>query len=148
MVQRAASDREDVKTSAAIWFTQDSVQLYNLGAVTVVNSKTVRFTQVPGAHNNQFESGILQDPSFVVPASVYGQLLPPDIWSVIGASLRSGPAATAAAHPAHHDRQAGNRVRAGGRRVRGAVRDPADQPGRGAAGQEQVLLRGEQGAAV
>ena len=61
---------QDVKTSAAIWFTQDSVQLYNLGAVTVVNSKTVRFTQVPGAHNNQFESGILQDPSFIVPASV------------------------------------------------------------------------------
>jgi peptide/nickel transport system substrate-binding protein len=87
---------QDVKTSAAIWFTQDIVQLYNLGAVAVVNSTTVRFTQVPGAHNNQFESGILQDPSFVVPASVYGHLLPPDIWRVIGASLRSGPAAAAA----------------------------------------------------
>ena len=87
----------DVKASVAIWFTQDSAQLYNLGAVAVVNSKTVRFTQVPGANNNQFESGILQDPSFVVPASVYGRLLPPDIWSVIGASLGSGPAAAAAA---------------------------------------------------
>jgi len=87
----------DVKTSAAIWFTQDSIQLYNLGAVTVTNSKTVRFTQVHGAHNNQFESGILQDPSFVVPASVYGHLLPPDIWSVIGASLGSGRAADVAA---------------------------------------------------
>jgi len=86
----------DVKTSAAIWFTQDSVQLYNLGTVTVVDSKTVRFTQIPGAHNNQFESGILQDPSFVVPASVYGHLLPPDIWNMIAASLRSGPAAAAA----------------------------------------------------
>jgi len=86
----------DVMTSAAIWFTQGAVQLYNLGAVTVVDSKTVRFTQVLGAHNNQFESGILQAPDFVVPASVYGHLLPADIWSVIGASLRSGPAATAA----------------------------------------------------
>jgi peptide/nickel transport system substrate-binding protein len=87
----------DVKTSAAVWFTQSSAQPYNLGAVTVVNSKTVQFTQTAGAHNNQFESGILQAPNYVVPASVYGGQLPSDIWSVINASLGSGAAATAAA---------------------------------------------------
>ena len=87
----------DVKASAAIWFTQSTAQPYNLGAVRVINSKTVEFAQTPGSRNNQFEPGILQVPNFIVPASVYGRLLPPDIWRVIDASLGSGQAATTAA---------------------------------------------------
>jgi peptide/nickel transport system substrate-binding protein len=89
----------DIKLSAAIWFTQSTAQPYNLGSVTVVNSKTVTFTQTPGSHNNQFISGILQQPSnnWVVPASEYGKLLPSNIWTTINASLGSGSAATAAA---------------------------------------------------
>jgi peptide/nickel transport system substrate-binding protein len=87
----------DVKTSAAIWFTQGDVQPYNLGTVTVINSRTVRFTQSRGSANNQFQSGILQPPDYVVPASVYGSLLPANIWSTIAESLGSGQAATKAA---------------------------------------------------
>jgi len=86
----------DVKTSAALWFTQSTAQPYNLGSVTVVNNSTVTFTQTPGAHNNQFESGMLQSPNYIVPASVYGSQLPSDIWTTINASLGSGSAATAA----------------------------------------------------
>lgn len=87
----------DVKVSAAIWFTQSAVQPYNLSTVTVTGDKTVRFTQAPGPDNNQFEPGILQPPNYIVPASVYASLLPPDIWRIIGTSLGTGPAATAAA---------------------------------------------------
>ena len=90
----------DVKTSAAIWFTQSTAQPFDLGSVKVVNSKTIEFIQVPGDHNNQFEAGILQAATslnWVVPTSVYGSQLPSDIWSTINASLGSGSAATAAA---------------------------------------------------
>jgi peptide/nickel transport system substrate-binding protein len=87
----------DVKTSAAIWFTQSQAQPYDLGAVNVINSKTVQFVQTPGAHNNEFESGMLQYPNYVIPASVYASQLPSDIWSIIAASLGSGAQATAAA---------------------------------------------------
>lgn len=88
----------DVKTSAAIWFTQSTAQPFNLGSVKVINSKTVEFVQTPGSHNNQFEAGILQEGNlnWVVPASVYGSQLPSDIWTTIDASLGSGSAATAA----------------------------------------------------
>ena len=79
--------------SAAIWFTQNTAQSYNLGAVKVINSKTVQFTQTAGARNNQFVPGVLQAPNVIVPASVYGRLLPPDIWRIIDASLRPGRAA-------------------------------------------------------
>ncbi len=84
----------DVRVSAAIWFTQSYVQAYNLGSVKVINAKTVQFTQIPGSSNNQFESGILQNP--VVPASEYGKLLPASIWSIIAASQGTGKAAAAA----------------------------------------------------
>jgi peptide/nickel transport system substrate-binding protein len=86
----------DVTVSAAIWFTQSTAQPYNLAAVKVINSKTVQFTQTAGSHNNQFEPGVLQAPNVIVPASVYGRLLPPDIWRIIDASLRPGHAAAAA----------------------------------------------------
>jgi peptide/nickel transport system substrate-binding protein len=88
----------DVKTSAAIWFTQSTAQPYDLGSVDVVNSSTVKFVQVSGDHNNQFESGILQQNSanYIVPTSVYGSQLPSDIWSVISTSQGTGSAATAA----------------------------------------------------
>lgn len=89
----------DVKTSAAIWFTQSTAQPFDLGSVKVINSKTVEFVQTPGSHNNQFISGILQQPNnnWVVPASVYGSQLPSDIWATINTSLGTGSAATAAA---------------------------------------------------
>lgn len=87
----------DVEVSAAIWFTLGAVQPYNLGEVTVTGNKTVRFAQAPGAHNDQFEPGILQPPDYIVPASVYASLLPPDIWRIIDSSLGTGPAAAAAA---------------------------------------------------
>jgi peptide/nickel transport system substrate-binding protein len=89
----------DVKTSAALWFTQSTAQPFNLGAVNIINSSTVEFVQAPGSDNNQFEAGILQqaNDNWVVPASVYGSLLPAGIWSTIDASLGTGTAATAAA---------------------------------------------------
>jgi peptide/nickel transport system substrate-binding protein len=86
----------DVTVSAAIWFTQSTAQPYNLAAVKVINSRTVQFIETAGSHNNQFEPGVLQAPNVIVPASVYGRLLPPDIWGIIEASMRPGPAATAA----------------------------------------------------
>jgi peptide/nickel transport system substrate-binding protein len=84
----------DVKLSAAIWFTQSEAQPYNLGTVKVVNSSTVEFVQTPGSHNNQFESGILQN--YVVSASVYGSQVPSDIWTTIAASNGTGKGASAA----------------------------------------------------
>jgi peptide/nickel transport system substrate-binding protein len=89
---------DDVKTSTAIWFTQDVAQAYNLGAVNVVNPSTVQFVQTAGAHNNQFASGLLCQATnnFIVPTSVYGSQLPSDIWTTIGASLGTGAAATTA----------------------------------------------------
>jgi peptide/nickel transport system substrate-binding protein len=84
----------DVKTSAAIWFTQSLAQAYNLGSVTVINSKTVQFNQTPGAHNNQFAPGILQE--VVVPSFEYGSQMPSNIWTTIAASEGTGSAATAA----------------------------------------------------
>ena len=86
----------DVRVSAAIWFTQGTAQPCNLGAVKVINNRTVQFTQSAGSHNNQFEPGVLQAPNVIVPASVYARLLPPDIWKIIDTSVRPGRAATAA----------------------------------------------------
>jgi peptide/nickel transport system substrate-binding protein len=87
----------DVKTSAAVWFTKSLAQPYNLGAVKIINSSTVEFVQTAGAHNNQFESGILTGLDPIVPASEYGKLLPANIWSIINTSLGTGKAASAAA---------------------------------------------------
>ena len=138
----------DVSVSAAIWFTQNTAQPYNLGAVRVINSKTVQFTQTAGSRNNQFEPGVLQAPNVIVPASEYGRLLPPDIWRIIDASLRPGPAATAAV-----DRLTaiGKKIATfspGDRCLGGTVCDRPHQHRRGRAGQEPVLLRGGPGLAT
>ncbi len=90
----------DVKVSLAIAFTQGTAQPANLGSVKVVNSSTVQLIQSPGANDNTFASDVLQLP--VVPAKVYGHLLPADIWSLIATSQYGGSskAKTAAAKKA------------------------------------------------
>lgn len=78
----------DIRTSAAVSFTQGSGAFAiqpgaagGLGAVKVVNSRTVEFDQAAGSANNSFVSNILN--MFVVPTSQWGKQLPGNIWSVI-----------------------------------------------------------------
>jgi peptide/nickel transport system substrate-binding protein len=86
----------DVFVSAAIWFTLDTAQSSDLSAVKVINNNTVIFSRTPGSRYNQFEPGVLQAPNVIIPASTYERLLPQNIWSIIGTSLRGGPSAAAA----------------------------------------------------
>jgi len=92
---------EDIKTSAAVAFSQGgSVFAITpgstgaLGEVTIVNEKTIKFTQAPGARNNTFLRSILA--MWVLPKSVYGSQLPADFWDKIKAGAGTTDAAKAA----------------------------------------------------
>ncbi len=79
---------EDVKTSAAISFTQGGGAFATapgaaggLGDLKVVDSRTVEFDQAPASANNAFMRNILG--MHVVPTSVFGPQLPGDVWTTI-----------------------------------------------------------------
>jgi peptide/nickel transport system substrate-binding protein len=73
---------QDVLASAALWFTQDDAQWYDLGSVKVLGPKEVQFSEVPGAHYLLFEHFLLQHP--IVPASYWDKVIPKNIWTTIG----------------------------------------------------------------
>ncbi|MFC4534678.1 ABC transporter substrate-binding protein [Sphaerisporangium dianthi] len=88
---------EDVRTSIALAYTQGgSAYTVNAGAagaaadIQVVDAKTVKVTQ--GANrSNVFLRNVLS--TVVVPAHVYGKLLPGDFWTTLKAARGTGPAA-------------------------------------------------------
>lgn len=86
---------QDVKTSAAIWFTQGTAQTFDLGSVKVLGSKEVQFNELPRDHLALFLHRLL--PQIVVPASVFGHLLPSNIWQTIAIANGSNASAAAAA---------------------------------------------------
>lgn len=78
----------DIKTSAAIAFTQGSGAFSvtagaagSLGNVKVLNPTTVEFDEASGTPSNSFLRNVLT--MYVLPNSVYGAQLPKDIWSTI-----------------------------------------------------------------
>lgn len=83
---------QDFKTSAAIWFTQGNAQYYDLGNVKILGPKEVQFDEIPGDHIALFEHYLMQQ--LIVPASVWGKLLPKNIWQTIATA--NGTNATAA----------------------------------------------------
>lgn len=79
---------EDVRTSAAVAFTQGSAAFATtpgtqggLGAVEVLGEKEVEFRQAPGSANNTFARNVLS--LLIVPDSVYGPELPEDFWEIL-----------------------------------------------------------------
>lgn len=88
---------EDVRVSVGLAYTQGgSAYTVNAGAagaaadITVVDGKTIKVTQ--GANrSNAFLRNVLS--TIVVPAHVYGHLLPSDFWQTLTAARGTGPAA-------------------------------------------------------
>jgi peptide/nickel transport system substrate-binding protein len=66
----------------------------DVGSVTAVDSTTVRIDQAPGGDNQYFARLVLSQP--IVPASVYGSVVPADVWTTIS-QLTSSDSATATA---------------------------------------------------
>lgn len=92
----------DVKLSMAIALTQGSAtvgagfltQGLDVGSVTQVDASTVQIDQAAGGTNLNFARLVLGQ--YIVPSSVYGSLVPSNIWSTIG-DLASSDSATASA---------------------------------------------------
>ncbi|WP_117208993.1 ABC transporter substrate-binding protein [Allorhizocola rhizosphaerae] len=92
---------EDIKTSAAVAFTQGGSVFAispgstgSLGEVTIVDAKTIKFTQAPGARNNIFLYSLLN--MWVLPKSVYGPQLPADFWDKVKTGAQNTDAGKAA----------------------------------------------------
>ena len=90
----------DVKLSMAIALTQGSAtvgagfqsQGLDIGSITQVDASTIRIDQVAGGSNQDFARLVLGQT--IVPAEVFGSLVPATIWSTI-ADLTSANSATA-----------------------------------------------------
>jgi peptide/nickel transport system substrate-binding protein len=78
----------DVVDTEAIEFALGAAQGFDLGTVKAINSKEVQFTEVPGSNFNLFVNEVLSQE--VAPASVYGKLLPKNIWTLIAESEYTG----------------------------------------------------------
>lgn len=93
---------DDIKLSMAIALTQGNAtvgagflsQGLDVGSVTTVNSTTVQINQAAGGNNLEFTRLVLSQP--IVPSSVYGSLVPANVWTTIG-QLTSSDSATATA---------------------------------------------------
>ena len=86
---------KDVVTSFACYFVADQAQGYDLGAVKALGPREIQFQEVPGDHYSAFWRSVLEQ--VIVPATVYGSVLPKNIWSIIDQSLYSGANAALAA---------------------------------------------------
>ncbi|WP_282202978.1 ABC transporter substrate-binding protein [Kitasatospora fiedleri] len=97
---------EDVRASMAIALTQGSATIgaglltqgLDVAEVRETAPHTYEISQVPGAKNVQFPRLVLTQK--IVPASVYGALLPADVWDVIHTSQSPDPARADAAKAA------------------------------------------------
>lgn len=91
---------DDVKLSMAIALTQGNAtvgagfltQGLDVGSVTSVNPTTVQINQAPGGDNVNFTRLVLGQ--YIVPSSVFGSLVPANIWTTIS-QLTSSDTATA-----------------------------------------------------
>jgi peptide/nickel transport system substrate-binding protein len=86
----------DVKDTMAILFATGLAQADALGSVQVLSPKVIRLTEATGNTFNLFENSILTS-SMIAPASVFGSLLPKNIWTTIATSQYSGTNAAEAA---------------------------------------------------
>jgi peptide/nickel transport system substrate-binding protein len=92
----------DIKLSMAIALTQGNAtvgagylsQGLDVGSVTEVDPTTVQINQAPGGNNQYFARLVLSQP--IVPASVYGSLVPSSVWTTIS-QVASPDTATATA---------------------------------------------------
>lgn len=78
----------DVVDSFALYFIAGDAQGYDLGSVKALGPKEVQFTEVPGDNYNAFWRSVLEE--YIEPASVYGSILPKNIWTTIDQSIYSG----------------------------------------------------------
>lgn len=90
---------QDVYTTIALDFATGTVQGaattpgstaqgFALGSVQIINDKEVVFHKAVGSKYNLFLHGVLE--LNIAPGSVFGHLLPKDIWSTINASQYTG----------------------------------------------------------
>ncbi|MCL5063888.1 MAG: ABC transporter substrate-binding protein [Firmicutes bacterium] len=78
----------DVVTSMALYFVAGDAQGFDLGSVKALGPKEIQFNEVAGDNYNAFSRSILEE--YILPASVYGGVLPKNIWSIIDQSIYSG----------------------------------------------------------
>jgi peptide/nickel transport system substrate-binding protein len=91
---------DDIKLSMAIALTQGNAtvgagfltQGLDVGSVTTVDPTTVQINQAPGGNNVNFTRLVLGQ--YIVPTSVFGSLVPANIWTTIS-QLTSSDTATA-----------------------------------------------------
>jgi len=94
---------DDIKLSMAIALTQGNAtvgagflyQGLDVGSVDAVNATTVRISQAPGGDNLDFARLVLSQP--IVPAEVYGSLVPASVWTTISQLTNSNSATANAA---------------------------------------------------
>ncbi|GAA4831029.1 hypothetical protein GCM10023235_01380 [Kitasatospora terrestris] len=97
---------DDVKASMAIALTQGAAtvgagvltQGLDVAEIKETAPHTIEISQVPGAKNIQFPRLVLTQK--IVPASVYGSMLPADVWDVVHASQSADPGQADAAKAA------------------------------------------------
>ncbi|MFE4956400.1 ABC transporter substrate-binding protein [Streptomyces sp. NPDC056653] len=97
---------EDIKMSMAIALTQGTASVgsgqlsegLNVASVTSVGKHDIEFKQAAGTNNANFAKQILGQS--IVPKSVYGHLVPADIWDTIAASQQVDAAKATAAQSA------------------------------------------------
>lgn len=78
---------QDVVTTAALEFASGWIY-WNLGSVKALGPYEVQFKMAPGVQYNLFENQVLNQA--VLPAQVYGKLLPANIWQLIDESMYNG----------------------------------------------------------
>ncbi len=78
----------DVVTTMALYFVNGGAQGFDLGSVKALGPKEIQFNEVPGDNFNAFARSVLEQ--FIVPASVYGKVLPKNIWTIIDQSRYAG----------------------------------------------------------
>ena len=79
---------KDVVTTFALYFVAGDVQGINLGSVKALGAREIQFTELPGTNYEAFWRSVLEE--FIVPASVYGGILPKNIWTIIKESQYTG----------------------------------------------------------
>lgn len=79
---------QDVATTMACSYAVGVMKADGLGSVKILDSDKIQLSLAPGITSNTFLSDVLG--TEIVPASVFGPLLPKNIWSVISASQYTG----------------------------------------------------------
>ncbi len=79
---------QDVMTTMACSYAVGTMQADGLGSVKVLGPKEVQMTLAPGITSNTFLLDVLT--TNIVPTSVFGPLLPHDIWTLIHATQYKG----------------------------------------------------------